>query len=186
MLPGSKPQLSKADAAKLLLTFDVTPFTISKYPVVILGIRGYFKKTLGNPLANDRGIYDDALFIVTPDCFAGFNANTDPSYEKPGIATLKPGMYLYKIGQHGISGPNPYEALRQYGNVTVIRDGGKEETDSSNNRFFINIHRGGYGTTSSLGCQTIHPDQWPAFLATVKSELKQYKQEIIPYVLIEY
>lgn len=182
MLPGNKPQMKKEDVQNVLNSFDVT-----KYPVKLLGIRGYFKKTMGDPSKNDTGIYDDAIFIISPDHFSSWNANTDPSRMIPNVAVLKPGgPYLYKVGLHGVSGPNPYMALRQYGNVTVIRNGSVNVTDSPANRFYIDIHRGGYGTTSSLGCQTIHPDQWDAFFATVKSNMKANQQDIIPYCLIEY
>ena len=178
MIPALKPQLSKADALKMLSSFD-----LAEYAVVVLGIRGYYKTTMGNPLENDRGIYDDAAFIISTDRYESFNAKTDPSYTRQGIAVLKPGMYLYKIGLHNMK--NPYLALRQYSNVTVIRDGGKEETDSIANRFFIDIHKGGYNTTSSLGCQTIYPDQWHYFISTVQAEMNKHKQAIIPYILIE-
>lgn len=179
--PNSKPQLNKIDAEKLLAEFD-----LSAYPVRLLGIRGYYKQTMGNPVKNDRGIYDDAIFIITPDSFASFNGNTDPSITRSRVASLKPGgPYLYKIGMHNMKAP--YEALRQYGNVTVIRDGvAAEDTDSPSNRFYIDIHKGGYSGTSSLGCQTIYPDQWLSFLHMVKDHLKRNKQKIVPYCLISY
>lgn len=179
MIPGNKPLLTREEAIKHL-----EPFKLEEYKVRLLGIRGYFKKTMGDAEKNDRGIYDDAIFIITPDDFWGFNANTDPSVARIGIAVLKAGgPYLYKIGMHNMK--NPYQALRQHGNVTVIRDGGKEVTDTPAARFYIDIHKGGYNTTSSLGCQTIHPLQWMDFLNKVKAELKQYNQDIIPYILIE-
>jgi lysozyme len=182
MLPGNKPQLKKEDAVRLLDTWD-----IKKYPVKLLGIRGYFKKTMGDPNKNDINIYDDAIFIVSANHYSSWNANTDPSRMIKDVAVLKPGgPYIYKVGLHGISGPNPYEALRQYGNVTVIRNGTVEVTDSPRNRFYIDIHRGGYNITSSLGCQTIHPDQWFDFLKTVKAQLKANNQDYIPYCLVEY
>jgi lysozyme len=179
ILPGNKPKLLRPDAEKLLASFAV-----SGYPVKLLGIRGYFKATMGDPKKNDIGIYDDAIFIVAPDHYSNFNANTDPSRALPHVAVLKPGgPYLYKIGMHNMK--HPYEALRQYGNVTVLREG-HEDTDSPENRFFIDIHKGGYGTTSSLGCQTIYPDQWPEFLSTVEKLIAANSQTIIPYCLVEY
>jgi lysozyme len=178
MLPESRPALSKEDALRRLDTYS-----LGQYPVKVLGIRGYFK-TMGKAGQNDIGIYDDALFIVSPELFASFNANTDPSRMIPNVAVLKPGgPYLYKVGMHNMKAP--YEALRQYGNVTVIRNGKVEVTDSPANRFYIDIHKGGYNTTSSLGCQTIHPDQWPGFMEKIKAELSKYNQVIIPYILIE-
>lgn len=179
MLPNSRPKLSQADVLSLL-----APFALDAYSVKLLGVRGYYKTTMGNPVKNDRGIYDDAIFIISPDLFGAYNANTDPSVYKPGIASLKAGgPYLYKIGMHNMK--NPYEALRQYGRITVIRDGGNVVTDTAASPFFIDIHKGGFNTTSSLGCQTVHPTQWESFLATVKDQIKRNKQSIIPYCLVE-
>lgn len=181
ILPNSKPKLSQKDALSKLASFAV-----ENYPVKILGIRGYYKETMGNPVKNDRGIYDDALFIIAPDCFISYNGNTDPSVYRKGIASLKSGgVYLYKIGLHGVSGNHPYEALRQYGRVTVIRDDLGEVTDTAKAPFYIDIHKGSRNTTSSLGCQTIWPEQWDGFLATVKDQMKRNKQTIVPYILIE-
>lgn len=162
---------------------ELSNFDVSKYPVKLLGIRGYYKKTMRNPVANDFGIYDDAIFIISPDYFYSFNANTDPSITRKGIAVLKAGgVYLYKIGLHNMK--KPYKALRQYGRVTVIRDG-KDDTDTATSPFYIDIHKGGYNTTSSLGCQTIYPTQWTDFLSTVEREIAKNNQTIIPYCLIE-
>lgn len=180
ILPGSKPLLTREEALQKIAVFVIP----EEYKVRLLGIRGYYKKTMGDSSKNDRSIYDDAIFIITPDDFWGFNANTDPSVARKGVAVLKPGgPYLYKIGLHNMK--KPYRALRQFGNVTVIRDGGKEDTDSPKNRFYIDIHKGGFGTTSSLGCQTIYPLQWDDFLKKTEEEMAEYKQTIVPYYLIE-
>ena len=64
--------------------------------------------------------------------------------------------------------------------MTVLRDGRRRESGW----FGINIHRGGHTTTSSLGCQTIHPPQWPAFIALVKQEMRRESRGRIPYVLV--
>lgn len=174
----NKPAMQKADVIKLL-----APFALVGYTVKLLGVRGYFKHTMGNPASNDIGLYDDAIFVVSPTVFAAFNANVDPSKETVTMAHLKPGgPYLYKIGMHNMQ--HPYEALRQYGRLTVLRDG-KEETDTAEDPFYIDIHKGGYNTTSSLGCQTVPPEQWKNFLYLVKAELKLHNQTIIPYCLVE-
>ena len=60
---------------------------------------------MGKPGANDRGIYDDAIFINSPSGCMAFNANVDPSVFRPGVATLAPGLHVYKKGNHGISRP---------------------------------------------------------------------------------
>lgn len=177
--PASRPKLSREEAEKFLQAYDLVA-----YPVRLLGIRGYYQHSMGDPDRNDRNLYDDAIFILSPDAFCAFNANTDPSKYQPGIAVLKAGgPYLYKIGLHNMKAP--YEALRQYGRVTVIRDGGKEVRDTAASPFFIDIHKGGYSTTSSLGCQTIYPEQWTEFLLNVKTEIKKYSQSVIPYVIKE-
>lgn len=182
MLPNGKPQLKIDDALKLLQSFN-----LDQYPVKLLGVRGYYKNTMGKAGVNDIGIYDDAIFIIAPNnLMLSYNANTDPSRSIPNVAVLKPGgPYLYKIGMHGVSGPHPYRALRQFGRVTVLRNG-KEDTDTAAAPFYIDIHRGGYNTTSSLGCQTIHPDQWPDFFANVETLMDKNRQSIIPYCLVEY
>lgn len=179
MIPLSRPKLLKEEALRRM-----EAFSLDQYPVRLLGLRGYYKSTMGDPEKNDRSIYDDAIFIVTPSIYRAFNANTDPSVSRKGIAMLKPGaVYLYKIGLHNMK--NPYLALRQHGRVTVIRDGLGEFTDTAAAPFYIDIHKGGYGTTSSLGCQTIYPDQWDEFLKTVVTALKLHGQEIIPYLILE-
>ena len=179
MIPNSRPQWTKAQVESYLGLYDLV-----KYPVKILGVRGYYKHTMGDPDQNDVGIYDDALFVVSKNFFGSYNANTDPSRIFDDVAVLKAGgPYLYKIGMHNMKAP--YEALRQYGNVTVLRNG-IPVTDSPSHRFYIDIHKGGNSTTSSLGCQTICPPQWPGFLQDVKQQLLLNQQTLIPYILIEF
>lgn len=175
MLPPSRPQKTQAEIAAMLAAHNLGDFAL-------VGIRGYYLNTQGKPGANDRGIYDDAIFLITPNAFAAFNANVDPSVFRRRIATLKPGVWWYKIGIHGLSKPKSrqYRALVQAAAVTVQRDGAGEETGW----FGINIHRGGTSTTSSAGCQTIPPGQWPGFFSLVESEMKRCGQSTIPYLLI--
>lgn len=155
-------------------------------PVALLGIRGYFLNTMGKPLENDRGLYDDAIIVISPTSFMAFNANTDPSKYKFGVASLLPGTHWYKRGNHGISRPGGgYPAFRPatlQEKLPVSRDGVKSNPAPG---VAINIHRGGYSTTSSEGCQTIYPDQWDEFYALVDCELKRHKQDKFPYVLVE-
>jgi len=153
--------------------------------VFLIGIRGYYQDSMGKPGVNDRGIYDDAICLVAPTLFLTFNANTDPSVYRPGIATLIPGKHLYKKGKHKITGPHPYPALRPATPdeaLPVMRDGKVGISEG----IAINIHKGGYKTTSSEGCQTIYPDQWSAFIDTVYAQMDQFEQKTIPYYLVEY
>jgi hypothetical protein len=116
----------------------------------MVGIRGFFDQ----PNHNERGVYDDAVFIVgaASEEFQAFNWNTDPSITKPGMAVLQPGTYKWKKGLHGMhhlnlddpkdktaydwlmahvgqDHPDPhyrltYWAYRQACPFTVLRDGG--------------------------------------------------------------
>jgi len=153
--------------------------------VLLLGIRGYYKRSMGDAAKNDRNIYDDCICIISPDVFEAFNANTDPSIFRKGVSVLKPGIHKYRKGHHGITRPGGgYPALRPATpgeRLPVTRDG---EGDSFG--VAINIHKGGLNSTSSLGCQTIFPDEWSEFINKVYEEMDRYKQAIIPYVLIEF
>jgi len=178
-VPKLKPEYTKAKASKIVKDHG---FKLDK--CFLIGIRGYYKKTMGNPLANDIGIYDDALMVISPEYYATFNANTDPSVQRYGMANMVPGVYDYKIGIHNISKPanRRYKALVQAGEVTVDR----YDKGLDTGWFGINIHKGSYNTTSSLGCQTIYPDQWNSFLANVEFQMKKHDQKTIKYILISF
>lgn len=183
MKPNSRPQ------AKLQQVLDWLHDHKVEDEVVVVGCRGYYKDSMGKPGVNDRGIYDDAIFVVGPDHFSSYNANTDPSgYRKgwgtgasKGMACLKAGVWkAHRIGLHR----GQYKALVQTGGeVTVVRDGNPPYEHSGH--FGINIHRGGDGTTSSLGCQTIPPAQWPSFIETVNRLMDEHKIGTITYLLVE-
>lgn len=153
--------------------------------VYVVGVRGYYRDSMGKVGENDRALYDDALFIVGPHAFGAFNANTDPSAYKYGIATLVPGVHWYHPGNHGISKPGGgYPAFRPATPdeaLPVMRDGKAGKSDG----IAINIHKGGYTTTSSAGCQTIHPDQWDEFHAMLTKALHDAGAKKFPYILIE-
>lgn len=186
-----RPRLSSSELRAL-----IEPYSIDrdKYPLVVVGMRGYYKNLMGAPGVNDRGIYDDAIFIDTAQATVAYNGNTDPSSHRPGsgtgahkgMATLNPGAwFVHRFDLHR----GKYLALCQRaGHVTVTRDGNPPYTDTG--RFGINIHRGGYNTTSSEGCQTIHPAQWDSFIQLAEDQAKRYfprtwKSVAIPYVLLE-
>lgn len=164
----------------------VYPSYESEKEVLLFGCRGYFLNSMGAKGRNDRGIYDDGIFVLSPFVFASFNANTDPSIyrkgsgtgSKKGVANLKVGVWDYQKGLH-----KGYQAFVQAGKVTVIRDGNPDYEDIG--YFGINIHKGGSIGTSSLGCQTILASQWPSFKSLVYSELDRVRQKKFKYVLVE-
>jgi lysozyme len=175
ILPLAKPKQSKEQ------TFDLIRSVSA--PVALLGVRGYYKQMGRNPLGNDIDIYDDALFLWSESGYMSFNANTDPSITRPRVATLKSGIWQYRLGTHNITKAKSqqYPALVQAAPVTVVRHGAGEDTGW----FGINIHRGSRTTTSSLGCVTIPPSQWGEFFTVVKGEMNRAKVNRIPLVLIE-
>jgi hypothetical protein len=194
MIPAHRPRLNENAVCEEIERAKVNR---AQYPLVIVGIRGYYLDAMGKAGVNDRGIYDDAMFIVSPTAFATFNANTDPSkYRKgkgrgkgKGMATLKPGFWpCYRFDHHKgrVLG---YPAICQRaGQVTVIRDGSPAYEDTGD--FGINIHRGGRWGTSSEGCQTIPKSQWPSFYSLAKDQAQRlfgarWNKVTIPYLLVD-
>lgn len=186
----SRPMITREDLHARLHELQIDR---SLHPLVVVGMRGYYPD-LGAPGTNDRGLYDDAIVIDAPASFATFNGNTDPSRYRPGtgtgsakgMATLNPGVwYAHRFDLHS----GRYLALCQrLGQVTVTRDGNPPYPDTG--MFGINIHRGGYNTTSSEGCQTVHPDQWKSFIELSIDHAKRWhgarwNEVVIPYVLLE-
>lgn len=148
-----KPNLNRFDVRKLVDSRG----GMKGEPVVLLAIRGYFEDSMGKPGENDRGIYDDAAWIVYPDhSEAQDNFNTDPSIKRFRIATLKTGTWWLIPGMHHPGKPGEHEAFRQFGEMAVSRDGAKSEKGT----FWINLHQGGHARTLSEGCQTIPPGDW--------------------------
>jgi hypothetical protein len=158
----------------------------------VLMSRAYYEATMGQP-GNDVGMYDDAAFIVSPQGFSSWNANTDPSRygwnagAGKYMARLKPGIYTYRRLKHHPSRPDGYMAFGQGDSpVTVERireDGSIARTESG--CFGINLHRGGINGTSSEGCMTIPTGQWPAFDQTLSGTLKSLNLTGFPLILIE-
>jgi hypothetical protein len=181
MIPKNRPQQKRQDTERQLKAAGVSD------PVCLVGIRGYYRDSMGAKGRNDFGLYDDALVLVSPNVHAAFNASVDPSrsgwnqkVRKP-MAQLKPGVYRYKIGKHGISRGNPYTALVQAAPVTVYR-GDNEETGF----FGINVHKGSRNSTSSEGCITLPPGpNWDGFIALAQAEMKRNNAKTVSLVLTQ-
>lgn len=188
-IPPSTPRASRSTVLEAARSRWAKDRPGEAFPTTcVIGVRGYYRDTMGAPGVNDRGIYDDALFVVGPENMTPFNGNTDPSTNRLGIATLLPGCYPYRPGNHGISRPGGgYPAFRPAtpGEALPVRRQGETTVPSTHPGIAINIHRGGRNGTSSEGCQTLHPSQWDAFHALVHLEMRKAGLRRFWYVLLD-
>ena len=187
-LPKARPRQSEGVTRTILqLHADLLPNELRSAEVTILFVRGYYSRSFGRP-GNDRGVYDDALFLIWRGGFAAFNANADPSRFRRGVASLKGDQaIIYREGPHGFSRPGgPIRAFRQHSDVTVIRDQLGEDRDGNGKRFWTNLHPGGRRGTSSLGCLTVPPAQWSEFYPLALEKLAEAEQRELPVILVEY
>lgn len=167
-----------------------------------LGVRGYWPKSMGPTSGNDVGIWDDAIFFVSPDTFMPQQANTDPSRYgwnasagKP-MAVLQAGVWFMHRGPH--KGKTP--AFRQFdveearafgvphdGRMAVTRTyaPGDRRNYKEAGYYAINLHPGGVNGTSSEGCQTVPRTIANSFLKKAWDETKKNKVDVIPYILVE-
>lgn len=179
ILPASRPKLTREDALKIVKA----KLGASAPKLVLIGIRGYYSKTMGPTQNNDLNIYDDAIIVVGTS-YSTFNANTDPSFavrRGRALAKLNTGKYKYYKGKHR----GRYNALRPHpeGVALPCTRNGKPSTAK-----YTNIHKGGTSGTDvvwSEGCQTIPAPQWPEFIKTVYKEMDAHKLGTVDYILID-
>jgi hypothetical protein len=197
MVPRSRPKMVRRDIIALVEYVTHVQYEAlgQDWPIIIVGYRGYYLDSMGKPGYNDRNIYDDAIFLLTPNVFLACNGNTDPSKfrrgegtgNKKGMASLIGGWYpSYCLDLHS----GKYLAVCQRrGPVSVMRDGKPSYKDTG--MFGINIHRGGNSTTGSEGCQTIPPVQWDKFISLVECEAEaawgagNERKGTIAYLLVD-
>ncbi len=200
-IPNERPKLSAEEVLKIIRHFKIP----EEYPLIVVGVRGYYLNSIGAAGKNDRGVYDDAYFLYSQLHFQSFNANADPSSyragygfgEAKGMASLvEQAHYMWKIDKH----KGQYEALCQrLGSCTVMRDGQSGPYLQKNAYIGANNHKGGINTTASLCCQTIPPAQWDEYINLAKAIMqkrhgslteeikgqKRYRDLLIPGCLIE-
>ena len=185
ILPLYRPKQSDAVTRAVLGRYlHLMPEDRRDDEVRILFVRGYYRDSMGKRGKNDRAIYDDACFVVTPEGVQAFNANSDPSAYRKRIATIKAEQAIcYKPGPHGYKRRGgPYPAFRQHEDCTVARD----RAGDDHGMHHVNLHKGGVSGTSSLGCLTIPPHQWDEFRSLVTGLLSAHDQETVYVTLLEY
>ena len=188
MTPKSKPKAprQKVEVAALK-EWKASGRKAEDFPsVYVAAFRNYYRESF-DPGGSGVGYYDDAIFIVTPDHFSAWNANTDPSRygwnagAGKFMARLKPGIWSFRRLKHKMNSPRGYMAFGQgSAPVTVERikqDGSVAVTETG--VFGINLHRGGNIGTSSEGCQTIPPSQWIDFDKTLAEIIGDRRIEYI-------
>jgi len=179
MTPNSKPKATRQRVeVAALKAWKEAGRKAEEFPsTYVFASRAYYRDSMGKPGVNDVGIYDDAIFIVTPDHFSAWNANTDPSRygwnagAGKFMARLKAGVWSFRRLKHKMNSPSGYMAFGQGSQpVTVERvrqDGSIAGVEVG--QFGINLHRGGNSGTGSQGCQTLPPSQWPEFDKTLSA-----------------
>lgn len=195
ILPPARPKQTRLTTEALLEPYGSPE-------IALLAYRGYYRDTLGIYGKNDRKIFDDAIFFISPKVYRTFNVNTDPNgfrqghgtaESTKGMASLKPGKYPYKLGMH----KGQYKCLVQAGPVTVYRDADDKVPESKvimhqgirayedTGEFGIHVHHAGHTSTSSLGCITLPPEQYDEFIDLVESQMALSGVTEIPLVLVE-
>jgi len=165
------PQMDESKIREIL-----TVNGVDQSKVAVVAVRGYYLDSMGKRGKNDRRIYDDAMFIVHPNGIERFQANTDPNgwrnktSRRKGMAMLKTGIHRFGKGPH-----KGRQAFRQCEPFTVHRDG---DSKLHTGYHAINLHSGGYSSTSSLGCQTLPKSTWMRFKRTLYDLLDEYKNPV--------
>lgn len=187
--PSSRPQASLA----VVMAAAEKAFARPLPDIFVLAVRSYYRDTMGEAGTNDYGMYDDALFVVSPLGFSGWNGNTDPSRlgwnPNAGkcMARLKIGNYKFRRLKHRARRPDGYMAFGQGPNRVVVerlrKDGTIALTESG--EFGINLHRGGNSGTSSEGCLTVPTGQWPQFDKMLSGVLETTGMKDFDLILIE-
>jgi hypothetical protein len=99
MLPSSTPKATLADIDKILKPYRKA---LEGESLIVVGVPGYYSKMGATP-GNDRGVYDDAMFIVSPTHFSAWNANVDPSLRWPrGFTATKRAITVFRAPVVGI------------------------------------------------------------------------------------
>ncbi|MEL6960672.1 MAG: glycoside hydrolase family 19 protein [Pseudomonadota bacterium] len=184
-VPLGYPQQSAGVTSAIIEKYrHLLPDHAADHAFVGVAVRGYFRDSKGKPGRNDRGIYDDALFLLGPAGYDAYPFNVDPSRHRKGIASIRVDQAVcYKPGPHGYRRKGgPYPAFRQHEKCWVHRDNGRDQFGM----FHVNLHRGGWNGTSSLGCMTVERGIWVTVRDKIKSHLRAAKQETFYVIVLEY
>lgn len=175
IIPPARP---KRDTVLLTMAAERLGFDLKNQAYLVF-IRGYYLDSLGVRGQNDINCYDDAAFLLTPDGFDSWNANTDPSFVKKNgksLAALVPQVITFYPSMHKIGKPGAYQALRPYPEgiqLRCLRDG-VPSLCSHTNCHMGGLNLGKSGVTWSEGCLTIPKPQYPDWKSRVWAAIDKY------------
>lgn len=146
-------------------------------PVAVVGVREFFPR---EPYVVD--IYEDAVFVITPNTLASFNSSLGVVGPTAEAQTLLNGKWQFKKGAYGASRAKKfqYPAFVQHGAVTVVKNNGHEETGMVG----AEICRGSLTRRDPYGSHMIHPYVWDSFYSLVSDSLFLFKMQSFPYLLV--
>ena len=149
MIPN-RPKITQEETARIVEKhFGAVP-----PPLLLIAIRGYFLNSVGKRGENDYNVWDDAVLVTeNGQLQRAFNANTDPSKIKSGLAMLNEGLYYFYKGMH----KNRIRAFRAFPEGVKLPCKRQDALGNWHSSVCsaINIHDGGERDTWSAGCQTV-------------------------------
>lgn len=190
IVPAQRPAVERATAVAWALEQGCTD------DFFVLGRGGYFRRSMGTD-AQGRGVYDDAIVVVTPSVFLAFNGNVNPCRGEIGMASLQDGIWPMKRVTHHPNTARAYPCWGQAGEVIVRRDGTETVEKGFKHPkygeclggglwkgdFAIQLHSGFLYETGSEACQTVYRPQWAECDNAILAEMTARHLETFPYVL---
>lgn len=190
-------KITDADFAKIMAEKGYAYFTNGKYNLNIVGVRrkgteitNRFDDFIVVTYKGDNEVWHKDIFPATTD--PGLSACVKP-VNKLGCAILVPNQYrsTFKIGYH----KGQYEALCQYKEVSVYRDGNKDKKYDFSPKsvehgiFGINIHKAGSSSTIvdgwSAGCQVFAiAKDFMKFMDLVHKQVSNGMGKLFTYTLL--
>jgi len=150
-------------------------FSLDPNHANLIYVRGHYLDSMGRPDVDDVNIYDDAVFLASPNLRESWNANTSPSFPKKGYAELMLGQFVYYPSFHHIwDAKKRYKALRPYPEGVRLKclRNGKPSTCANTNAHMGGANPAAFDVVWSEGCLTVPKTQYPDFQSRVFHEIE--------------
>lgn len=177
ILPPARPKRDDATLDAVIEHFNLVPTR-----ACLIYVRGHYLDTMGRPGVDDVNIYDDAVYLVSPNRRESWNANTSPSFPKKGYAELVLGQYVYYPSYHHIWEPKKrYRAFRPYPEGIKLKclRNGKLSTCQATNLHMGSDNPAAFDVVWSQGCMTVPRSQYPDYELTVRTEVERCNGDYI-------